>query len=117
MNRKLLTELLFALYEKQPFTIDTQVETVESCVWGGFYDMDVTTASIKFNDNNSFTTYQNYLTNMLVEWGKLLKEKENLSEEAYEARLENWKKELFTKAEELDTMEAIRNKNKEQSES
>lgn len=109
MNRKLITELLFALYEREPFSIDTQVETVESCVWGGYYDMDVTTASIKFNDNNSFTTYQNYLTNMLVEWKKILDEKDHISKEAYEARFEAWKKELFVKAEELDTMEKIRN--------
>ena len=59
INRKNIADMLLGLYEKEPFSMNTNVEELECNVWGGYYDMDMTTAQISFNDNNSLTAYGN----------------------------------------------------------
>ena len=52
INRKNIADMLLGLYEKEPFSMNTNVEELECNVWGGYYEMDMTTAQISFNDNN-----------------------------------------------------------------
>lgn len=112
VNRRNLANMLFGLYEKEPFSMSTSVEEIECGAWGGFYEMDVTTARIAFNDHNSLTAYGNFMTELISGWAKLLSEKEMLSEETFQQRFELWKKEILEKAKQLDTMEQIRSKAK-----
>lgn len=112
VNRRNLANMLFGLYEKEPFSMSTSMEEIECGAWGGFYEMDVTTARIAFNDHNSLTAYGNFMTELISGWAKLLNEKEMLSEETFQQRFELWKKEILEKAKQLDTMEQIRSKAK-----
>lgn len=109
VNRKNIASLLFGLYEKEPFAMDTNVEELECNVWGGYYEMDMTTAQISFNDNNSLTAYGNFITELLSGWTKLLSRKDSMSEELFQEEFDAWKAAIFEKAEQLDTMERIRN--------
>lgn len=65
INRKNIADMLLGLYEKEPFSMNTNVEELECNVWGGYYDMDMTTAQISFNDNNSLTAYGNFITEFI----------------------------------------------------
>ena len=62
ISRKNIADMLLGLYEKEPFSMNTNVEELECNVWGGYYEMDMTTAQISFNDNNSLTAYGNFIT-------------------------------------------------------
>lgn len=101
--------MLLGLYEKEPFSMNTNVEELECNVWGGYYDMDMTTAQISFNDNNSLTAYGNFITEFISGWTELLSRKDSISEELFQEDFAAWKTEIFEKAEQLDTMERIRN--------
>ena len=112
VNRKNIASMLFGLYEKEPFSMDTKVEELECNVWGGYYEMDMTTAQISFNDNNSLTAYGNFITELISGWTQLLSKKDSISEELFQEEFDDWKAEIFEKAEQLDTMERIRNQQK-----
>lgn len=109
INRKNIADMLLGLYEKEPFSMNTNVEELECNVWGGYYDMDMTTAQISFNDNNSLTAYGNFITEFISGWTELLSRKDSISEELFQEDFAAWKTEIFEKAEQLDTMERIRN--------
>ena len=109
INRKNIADMLLGLYEKEPFSMNTNVEELECNVWGGYYEMDMTTAQISFNDNNSLTAYGNFITEFISGWTELLSRKDSISEELFQEEFTTWKTEIFEKAEQLDTMERIRN--------
>lgn len=113
VNRKNIANMLFGLYEKEPFSMSTSVEEIECGAWGGFYEMDVTTAKISFNDHNSLTAYGNFMTELISGWAKLLTEKDSISEDLFQEKLKLWKKAILEKAGQLDTMEEIRNRAKQ----
>lgn len=109
INRKNIADMLLGLYEKEPFFMNTNVEELECNVWGGYYEMDMTTAQISFNDNNSLTAYGNFITEFISGWTALLSRKDSISEKLFQEEFAAWKTEIFEKAEQLDTMERIRN--------
>ena len=109
INRKNIADMLLGLYEKEPFSMNTNVEELECNVWGGYYEMDMTTAQISFNDNNSLTAYSNFITEFISGWTELLSRKDSISEELFQEEFAAWKTEIFEKAEQLDSMERIRN--------
>ena len=83
ISRKNIADMLLGLYEKEPFSMNTNVEELECNVWGGYYEMDMTT--------------------------ELRSRKDSISEELFQEEFAAWKTEIFEKAEQLDTMERIRN--------
>ena len=87
INRKISTDMLLGLYEKEPFSMNTNVEELECNVWGGYYEMDMTTAQISFNDNNSLTAYGNFITEFISGWAELLSRKDSISEELFTGRI------------------------------
>ena len=89
--------MLLGLYEKEPFSMNTNVEELECNVWGGYYEMDMTTAQISFNDNNSLTAYGNFITEFISGWTELLSRKDSISEELFQEEFAAWKTEIFEK--------------------
>ena len=77
--------------------MNTNVEELECNVWGGYYDMDMTTAQISFNDNNSLTAYGNFITEFISGWTELLSRKDSISEELFQEDFAAWKTEIFEK--------------------
>ena len=97
INRKNIADMLLGLYEKEPFSMNTNVEELECNVWGGYYEMDMTTAQISFNDNNSLTAYGNFITEFISGWTELLSRKDSISEELFQEEFAAWKTEIFEK--------------------